>query len=115
MTSQEQYAKAIGVLDEAGGTWQGVGMDEWYILVSPRQYEFLVAAKVVDPKDAAKDNESYKNMGRSATAQEVPHPNAVVHGRHRTPNATPSQVDSEDAAKGRETNHGQKSRKKAKP
>lgn len=47
ITSREQYIKAIEVLDRVGGTWQGVGFEEKYLLVSPRQYEALVEAKVV--------------------------------------------------------------------
>lgn len=51
ITSREQYIKAIEVLDRVGGIWQGVGFEEKYLLVSPRQYEALVEAKVVIPAD----------------------------------------------------------------
>jgi hypothetical protein len=53
--SREQYVKAIEVLDRVGGSWQGVGQDEWFLLVSPTQYQALVEAKVVSPADNAKD------------------------------------------------------------
>jgi hypothetical protein len=52
ITSDEQYEKAIGVLTEVGGTWQGVGHKDIYLLVSPRQYEALVQANVVSANDA---------------------------------------------------------------
>lgn len=57
ITSREQYIKAIGVLTEVGGTWQGVGDVEKYLLVSPTQYEALVEAGVTKPK-------TQKEMGR---------------------------------------------------
>jgi hypothetical protein len=54
ITSNKQYEKAIEVLDRVGGTWQGVGQDERFLLVSPRQYAALVRAKVVTPQDPKK-------------------------------------------------------------
>jgi hypothetical protein len=60
ITSREQYIAAIGVLTAVGGTWQGVGDEERYLLVSPRQYEALVLANVVDPKDNVKDRKRGK-------------------------------------------------------
>jgi hypothetical protein len=55
ITSDEQYEKAIAVLDRVGGTWQGVGFEEKYLLVSPRQYQALVEAKVVIPEQTDKE------------------------------------------------------------
>ena len=49
--NQEQYIKAIEVLDRVGGGYQGVGMDEWYLLVNLAQYEALLEAEVVTPDD----------------------------------------------------------------
>jgi hypothetical protein len=48
---REWYIKVIEVLDRVGGAWQGVGDEDRYILVSPRQYDALVEAKVVSPED----------------------------------------------------------------
>ena len=45
--SREQYVKAIGVLTRVGGTWQGVGSKERFLLVTEAQYKALVEAKVV--------------------------------------------------------------------
>jgi hypothetical protein len=55
ITSDEQYEKAIEVLDRVGGTWQGVGFEEKYLVVSPRQYQALVEAKVVIPEETDKE------------------------------------------------------------
>ncbi len=53
--SREQYIKAIEVLDRVGGTWSGVGQDDWFLLVSPTQYEALVEAEVVTTGDVNED------------------------------------------------------------
>src|ERR1700690_3581103 len=37
ITSMKQYERAIEVLDRVGGSWQGVGFEERFLLVSPRQ------------------------------------------------------------------------------
>lgn len=63
ITSKKQYEKAIEVLDRVGGTWQGVGFTEKYLLVSPRQYEALVEAGVVTPENPKKDSK----RGKTAT------------------------------------------------
>jgi hypothetical protein len=55
ITSRKQYEKAIEVLDRVGGSWQGVGFEEKYLLVSPRQYEALVKAGVVTPEGIDKE------------------------------------------------------------
>jgi hypothetical protein len=54
--NREQYIKAIEVLDRVGGTWQGVGQEEWFLLVSPAQYNALLEAKVVAPENTKKDS-----------------------------------------------------------
>ena len=59
--NREQYIKAIEVLDRVGGTWQGVGQDEWCLLVTLAQYEALVQASVVNPEDTNKDSKRGKN------------------------------------------------------
>jgi hypothetical protein len=61
ITSNEMYERAIEVLTRVGGTWQGVGMTERFLLVSPRQYDALVEAKVVIPEDTDKDSQRGKN------------------------------------------------------
>jgi len=53
--SSEQYSKALAVLTEVGGTFQGVGGEETRsLLVTQAQYEALVAAGVVK-NDGTKD------------------------------------------------------------
>jgi len=54
ITSDKQYEKALEVLDRVGGTFQGIGFEEKFLLVSPRQYQALVEAGVVNPPDTAK-------------------------------------------------------------
>jgi hypothetical protein len=51
---REQYIKAIEVLTRVGGTYQGVGRTERFLLVSEAQYQALMEAKVI-PGDAKKD------------------------------------------------------------
>ncbi len=63
--TREQYIKAIEVLDRVGGTWQGVGFDEWFLLVSPKQYDALVDAHVVTPQDNNKDAKRAKNSRKA--------------------------------------------------
>ncbi|HYT94606.1 MAG TPA: hypothetical protein VEL76_38175 [Gemmataceae bacterium] len=53
ITSRDQYERAIEVLTSVGGTWQGVGREERYLLVTEAQYKALVEAKVVVPEDTA--------------------------------------------------------------
>ena len=64
--NREQYIKAIEVLDRVGGTWHGVGQDEWFLLVSPRQYQALVEAAVVVPEDSPKDANRGKKSRKTA-------------------------------------------------
>ena len=43
----KQYEQALEVLTRVGGTFQGVGSEEWALLVSDAQFQALVDAKVV--------------------------------------------------------------------
>ena len=49
ITSDEQYEKALEVLTRVGGTWQGVGFEDRFLLVSEAQFKALVKAKVATP------------------------------------------------------------------
>lgn len=51
----KQYAKAIEVLTRVGGTFHGVGHEEWFLLVTDPQYQALVQAKVVTSDNGAKE------------------------------------------------------------
>jgi hypothetical protein len=62
----KQYEKAIEVLTRVGGTWQGVGQDEWFLLVSEAQYKALVEAKVAPPEDGKKDQHRGKDSRKTA-------------------------------------------------
>jgi hypothetical protein len=66
ITSREQYIEAIGVLTRVGGTWQGVGWEDRYLLVSEAQYKALVEAKVVPAEDGAKGSARGKNSRKRA-------------------------------------------------
>jgi hypothetical protein len=66
MTSREQYIKAIEVLTRVGGTWQGVGFEERFLLVSEAQYKALVEAKVVIPKATEKGPDNGKKSRKRA-------------------------------------------------
>lgn len=61
ITSLEQYEKATEVLDRVGGTFQGVGQKEWFLIVTEAQYKALVEAGVVAPQDSGKDSKGGKN------------------------------------------------------
>jgi hypothetical protein len=50
----DQYAEALEVLHRVGGTFQGVGQKEWYLLVTNAQYRALVEAKVVGAENGVK-------------------------------------------------------------
>jgi hypothetical protein len=50
--SQEQSRKVWEVLIRVGGTFQGVGGEKRYFLVTQAQFDALVAAGVVKPEDA---------------------------------------------------------------
>ena len=64
--SREQYIKAIEVLDRVGGTWHGVGQEEWQLLVTPAQYTALVDAKVFTPDDAKRNGSRAKKSRKAA-------------------------------------------------
>ena len=59
--TQKQYEKAIEVLTRVGGTYRGVGQDEWFLVVTPAQYQALLEAKVVNPENEAKDQSRGKS------------------------------------------------------
>jgi hypothetical protein len=66
ITSSEQYEKAIEVLTRVGGTWQGVGQEERFLLVSEAQYKALVEANVTTPKETTKESKRGKNSRKTA-------------------------------------------------
>jgi hypothetical protein len=66
ITSPEQYEKALEVLTRVGGTWQGVGSKERFLLVSEAQYRALAEAKVTIPNDIKKGAKRGKNSRNSA-------------------------------------------------
>ena len=66
ITSDKQYEKAIEVLTRVGGTWQGVGFEEKYLLVSEAQYKALAEAGVVTPKNTKKDQKRGKRSRKNA-------------------------------------------------
>ena len=63
---EKQYEKAIGVLTRVGGTYQGVGQDEWYLLVTDAQYQALLKEKVVVPENGAQEQHRGKNAKSKA-------------------------------------------------
>jgi hypothetical protein len=66
MTSRDQYIKALKVLHRVGGTFQGVGFEDKYLLVSETQYKALVEANVITPEDTEKDPKRGKNSRKNA-------------------------------------------------
>ena len=65
ITSSEQYQKATEVLDRVGGTFQGVGQKEWYLLVTDAQFKALVEAKVIAPEDSQRGPKRGKNSRKT--------------------------------------------------
>lgn len=65
ITSMKQYERAIEVLDRVGGSWQGIGFEERFLLVSPRQYDALVEAKVVTPENAVEGSKHAKSARKA--------------------------------------------------
>ncbi|HKI37907.1 MAG TPA: hypothetical protein VKA46_38995 [Gemmataceae bacterium] len=61
ITSQEQYEKAIEVLTRVGGTWQGVGQKERFLLVNEAQYQALLEVQVITHGNAGKGQKPAKN------------------------------------------------------
>jgi hypothetical protein len=59
----EQYKKALDVLVQVGGTFQGVGGEKRTLLVSEAQYEAMVAAGVVK-KNGTKDRSRGKKKAQ---------------------------------------------------
>ena len=68
ITSDEQYEKALEVLTRVGGTFQGVGFEDKYLLVSEAQYKALVEAEVIAPEDTKKDPKRGKNSRQTSKA-----------------------------------------------
>jgi hypothetical protein len=54
------------VLTQTGGSFQGVGRDEWYLLVSNAQYQALVEAKVVAGSNGAEEQPRGKKPAAKA-------------------------------------------------
>jgi hypothetical protein len=68
ITSRQQYVKATEVLDRVGGTYQGIGQKEWFLVVSQAQYDALVEAKVVVPQDNEKEPKRGKNSRKTGSS-----------------------------------------------
>jgi hypothetical protein len=64
ITSSEQYEKILEVLDRVGGTFQGVGFDERFLLVTEAQYKALQEARLITPGPAKKGSKNGKNSPR---------------------------------------------------
>ena len=64
--SREQYVKAMDVLTRVGGTWHGVGREQWSLLVTEAQYNALVAAEVITPNGSEKEPKRGKNSRKTA-------------------------------------------------
>ena len=63
---QQQYEKAIDVLTRVGGTYQGVGQDEWYLLVTNAQYQALLKENVITSENGAQEQPRGKNAKSKA-------------------------------------------------
>jgi hypothetical protein len=66
ITSDEQYDKALEVLIRLGGSFQAVGFEERFLLVSPAQYQALVEANVVTRQDKQEEPKRGKNSRKTA-------------------------------------------------
>jgi len=66
ITSDGQYEKAIEVLTRVGGTWQGVGFEDRFLLVSEAQFKALVEAKVATPGNTKQEPQRGKNSRKTA-------------------------------------------------
>ena len=66
MKDLKQYGKALEVLSRVGGTFQGVGQDERFLLVTNAQYAALVEAKVVAPENGGQEPPRGKKSKRKA-------------------------------------------------
>ena len=62
----KQYERALEVLSRVGGTFQGVGQDEWHLLVTDAQYQALLDAKVVAAENGSHGQKRGKNSKRKA-------------------------------------------------
>ena len=68
ITSPEQYENALEVLTRVGGTFQGVGQKERFLLVTQAQYDALVEAKVVTPDKLERDQNHGKKSRKNGRA-----------------------------------------------
>src|SRR5438874_538474 len=84
ITSREQYQNAIEVLTRVGGTWQGVGFEEWVLLVTEAQYNALVAAKVTTPADTIEEAKDFFRQLRWILEQKQVASQEVVLIEHTT-------------------------------
>jgi hypothetical protein len=66
ITSPEQYERAIEVLTRVGGTWQGVGQEERFLLVSEAQYGALVEARVISSEAPNKGSKRGQSSRKAA-------------------------------------------------
>jgi hypothetical protein len=65
--SQEQYIDALRVLDDVGGTWQGIGTSsDPVLLLTDAQYKALLEAGVVPAND-----KEVKSRGKKAPAKKA--------------------------------------------
>jgi hypothetical protein len=71
ITSREQYIKAFEVLDRVGGTFQGVGSRDRFLLVSEAQYKALVEADVVSRKTAKRTPSMARTRASAASFEEM--------------------------------------------
>jgi hypothetical protein len=60
----KQYEKALDVLMRVGGTWQGVGQDEWFLLVTESQYRALLEAKVIPSENGPEEKRGKTAKGK---------------------------------------------------
>ncbi len=60
ITSQDQLARAFDVLFRVGGTFQGVGNERHFLVVSDAQYRALVKARVVKENGSRARNRGKK-------------------------------------------------------
>ena len=67
--SPEQYARALDILIEVGGTFQGVGREKRSLLVTEAQYDALVAAGVVKDNGTRDRSRGKKKAHRHGTVE----------------------------------------------
>ena len=66
ITSHEQYARVIAVLDRLGGSWQWVGIEgKRYLFATSAQYQALLDAKAIAPVENGKENSRGKKSRKT--------------------------------------------------